>query len=202
MLELGEFLLFFMNYRQSAENPGINWGKKFEDFYTARGDTASEYFVEVMEQTDNFVPKEVNKMAETDLSHLLDLSDEIYQLAMKMSYFFFFLHIVNKSIILLLDQFPDLFEKLSDEQKEKVFGIKIEIPTEVELYHNVYTYLWGITPMPLGTFSMGISFRTLLERIALDKPDMLKTSLLEVLDSINNQYAIYLSELDFDETED
>lgn len=187
-----------MPYREAAEKPGFRWGDKYQEFYGQRGVDPRGYFVEAIEKSDMFIPNAVEQIGEEDLTKLITLSSEIHKLADKNSYLFFFLHLVNKAIVLLIDQHPELFDTLTDEQKEKVMGLKIELPTEREVYHHVYAYLWAVQPMPAGTLSMGLSFKTLLERVAADRPDILDAKLVSSLVSLDNEYQIFLSEMDYE----
>lgn len=191
--------MIFMPYREAAEKPGFRWGNKYREFYEQRGTPSSDYFVEVLEKSDSFVPLAAEQIREEDLTRLIALSAELHKLANKNSYLFFFLHLVNKAIVFLIDQYPEVFDTLTEEQQEKILGFKIELPTEREIYHNVYAYLWAVQPMPAGTMSMGLSFKTLLQRIAADRPDILDTKLVSLLVSLDNEYQIFLSKMDYED---
>lgn len=153
-----------MAYRQAAEMPGMNWEKAFSDFYKGRNDIELALLQQVLQLKDSYIPDAINNLTDADLPVLLELAREVEKLALYNSYYTFFAGLINKAIVLVLENFPEAFATLSAEEKEKIFGIKLEMPNEIAVFNQIYAYTQGREQLPYGTVHNGATMKSALDR--------------------------------------
>jgi hypothetical protein len=155
-----------MSYRIAAEMPGMDWKKAFGDFYHGRNDVEVATLQIVLDLPDKFVPGAINSLTDADLPILMGLAKGVEKMAQQNSYNALFGSLINKAIVLVLENFPEAFDTLTPEEKEKIFGIKLELPDETAVFNQVYAYTQRREELPFGTIHNGATMKSVLEKLA------------------------------------
>ncbi len=192
-----------MTYRESAELPGMDWKKVFSDFYQGQKNMNVKDFANSLSKEDKFVPPAIDRLTDADLEALLRMSRHLEKLALQNSYNHFFLHLINKVITLVLHNFPEAFVTLTDQEKEKVLGFKIELPNEVAVFNQVYAYMQGHVELPFATFDNGATIRSILEKVKKEldaekgnrSNSLINQRVLDSVVAVNSQYSLYFYDL-------
>jgi len=185
-----------MAYREAAEKSGMDWKKAYQEFYAGQKDATAKVFMDSLDKDDHFVPDALNKLTDVDLPDLLKLAARIFPQAVHNSYNYFFLHLVKKAIVLVLQNFPEALATLSPQDKEMVFGTKIDLPDEEAVYNHVYVYTQGAQEMPYGTIDNGATMASILKIVnnpasgnSKEKP--VNQRVVDSLTEMDSQYSIY-----------
>jgi len=177
-----------MPYRQAAEIPGLNWQKTYSDFYPGRE------VPEGLENTNEFLPN-LDQLSDTDLPALLKLSTTVSKMGMQNSYYLLFVNLINKAIVLTLGNYPEAFEALSTKEKEKIIGMKEELPDDEAVFNQVYIYTQRRMALPYTTINNGASMESTLKRAnefegEKSKP-LIDDRMSKALCSMDSQYNLY-----------
>lgn len=177
---------------RAQEKQGLNWGEEYLRHLKEQQDTAaSPAMAGFMESRDAYLPPVLGQFTEQDLDRLLPLLDRLDQAAAKVSYYALYRKVVEKLIVLLIDQFPEKFAQLSPALKDRLFGMKIDFPDEKSLYHQLYIYWVGREPLPTDMIASGVSMRELLNRFSAEEPELIDDKLIGLICALDSQYAVY-----------
>jgi len=154
-------------------------------------DAAPSTMAAFMTQSDSFLPEAIGQFQDDDLDRLFRVGDLVHQAAMKNGFYLLYSQLIRKITALLLEQVPDKYETLTPDRKDRLFGTKIEFPTERDLYDKLYIYLLGQENLPKDMINTGVTLRALLERLMAANPEIIDQRLIDLICSVDGQYGDY-----------
>ena len=170
----------------------FDWaGKYLQHLQDQKIHTASPEMADFMANHDSFLPDTLDQFQEDDLDRMFRVGDLVHQMAQKNGFYLLYSQLIQKMTALLLEQFPEKYEVLPPERKDRIFGTKIELPTERDLYDKLYVYLLGQENLPPDMINTGVTLRALLERLMTTNPEIIDQRLIDLICTVDGQYSDY-----------
>ena len=164
----------------------------FDDYRLTNEFTIDPCFREYMEVRDGFVPKVVAECLQRDVATLLALASRVQKQAAKVSYYSFYVSIIEKAALLALERWPAAFQALDQSERDRIIGTKISFPNERAVYDQIYAYTCSRVPLPFATFFTGVTFRQMLDRCIDAEPERFDARLKKILLVLDAEYIHFL----------
>jgi hypothetical protein len=177
---------------QEPKQHNFDWSEKYLKHLSGQEDpAASPAMASFMTQHDLFLPDALTQFQESDLDRLFQVADLVNREAQGNGFYLLYGQLIRKMTALVLEQFPEKFETLTEDRKDRVFGAKIQFPTEQELYKKLYVYLLGKADLSLDMMFTGSSLRDLLQRLMTNNPEIIDQRTIDLIGTMDDQYSAY-----------
>lgn len=186
-----------MKLVENNENLEMDWKKEFKELF--KDDPGAMVWLKALDKpSDQFIPRSSHQILDRDIESLLDIFDQINNLTRENFYFKYYKKIIGKLIILAIDNYPDVYKELSNDQKDVIMNLKIELPNENLMYDKIYTFLLRHQELPFGMINNGYTMDSTMDLVlsnfdrSKNKKDLQRIK--NILVESDNQYREYFEE--------